>query len=117
MHWRQSLEELFEPQVKRIMVMNHRDSDTGLLAFGYPEDRYGYDTFTALDADDIPYLVMLAAQAGFVLSSVYDPRNDPNAPESAKTDDPTLSFSYCIPGAKTWRDFPDNFVSVNAWTL
>lgn len=100
-YYRQSIAELFEPDVKWIAVMNGRDCPSGLMAFGYPEDRYGYLTFTAIDYDDIPRLITLTESKGFVLANLYDGLNDPYAP--AEYDG--RSFSYSIPGAKWWTDF------------
>lgn len=98
--WRNTLEALFEPQVKWITVLNGRTCPTGLYAIGYPEDRYGYDVYTMIDYDQIPELMVLAEKKGFELWAIHDYEAD-------KIGDNSRCFEYRLPGAKWWTDFPE----------
>lgn len=89
--WRNTWRELFEPQVKTIGIMNQRDCPTGLLAFGYPETRYGYDTYTQITIEDIPLLESECLRRGFTFSHAHQ--------------DGVISICFAIPGTRHWSEF------------
>jgi len=55
--------------------MNDRPCATGLLAFGYPEDRYGYDTVMEITEADILQIVRKLRSEGlsYFVQSLYRP--------------------------------------------
>lgn len=97
-YWVNSIDELFKPETKWIGTMDDRDCDTGILAFAYPENEYGYIAYTQITTQQAAVLREMLLEHGFELSGV----------------DSDISFMYKIPGAKWWTEFPENLVSVKA---
>ncbi len=90
-----SLNQLFLPDVRHVSVVNNRGyhaPQTDMLAFGYPEDRYGFLVSYEIAIDEIPDLIRLYEAKGFELAGIHD-------------DNKTRSFTYKIPGSKWWTDF------------
>lgn len=87
----QTIDELFAKNVRWISVMDNRNTETGLMAFGYPEKTYGYDTCKVIGMDEIPAIVAACEQRGYELYLMSDTGE-------------TRRFVYRYPGAKWWTE-------------
>jgi hypothetical protein len=86
-----------DPDTKWVVIsraVGHHAPNTGILAFAYPEETYGYSTHLEITESEVPKLVDYLVQKGMTLNS---------ADESVAR--------YCYPGAKWWTDFPQSMKS------
>lgn len=90
---RDTIDELFTPDVRWIAVMDNRDCDTGLMAFSYPEDGFGYNACKIIDLEEIPDIVKACEKRGFQLIKM------------SQSEYGTKTFTYQSSHAAWWTDF------------